>query len=508
MRTNTETVMRLCKYRIIGIFKVPFLIAAFLSACSCTADREGPASGDRRTGEVRIGAYIDEIAGTRAQGFEYIDSGTYWMTYPNYDNNTTHSVCKVNFFGGFGVTTTWANKELKWENVGSLTYDDALTNFFLDNVAPPEGIDPNTTEIVFTDDWHPFDAAVYAGDGGYNDLLWGYTFAKLNNTTEDINIGIHHYLSRVSVIVTVDNTLEHAQEINFGKGSVRITNVVKKGLSYDRTNGSIALGPDYEDLDLAVEGDWESVDPDETDPRITYFQTKNFVLPPQPLRTDEMRPRLVLDVPQPDGTIRTYSGVIPRVMIVDGSPATMAFDPEKNLTLKVKISQDQLRIESIVAYVQDWVDKGSFRVSADRAGIFSTADLTDLIDIYKKQDYDELTRYGYRHVSADGTVTWSFNIFTQPRVPESAAGKMGKDDDGNGLPDFSLDMTPHYFYLEYADGTERMFGSYDPKDLEASRNAARLLHDLLRDGTVPKPEDGLDPNASGGGEADGEVEVD
>lgn len=473
-----------------------------LLAGSCVDDREATESDGRRTGEVHLGAYLKDVTETRAQGETFIESGTYYMTYPNPNpENATHSVCEVNFFEGVGVTTTQNRKELKWEEVGSLTYNDVLTNFFLDNVAPPADVDPNATVIPFTGEYHPFDAAVYAGDGGYNDLLWGYAFVDLY-TKNEINIGIHHYLSRVSVIVTVDNSLNNAQGIDFGEGSVKITNVVKKGVSYNRTNGSISLGdaPEYGDLELAVKGDWAEVTTDETDPtKISYYHTKNFVLPPQALRTDEGRPRLVLEVPQPDGSSRTYSGVIPRVMMVDGSPATMAFDPEKNLTLKVKISQEKLYIESIVAYVQDWVDKGSFLVSANNAAILSTEDLMTLINTYKSQNYDQIKQYGYRQT--DGT--WSFNIFAELQLTEDVAGEMGEDDEGNPLPDFSFDMSAHYFTLVYSDGTKRIFGSYDPSDREASGKAAEILHDLLRDGKVPDPDEGFDPNASNGGTGSG-----
>ena len=501
--------MRLYGHSIREIFGVLLAVAGFVSAVSCVAEREESLKpGGRRTGRVYLGAYFEDVVESRAQDSKVIESGTYYMTYPNFSDKTTHSVCTVNFHEGFGVTTTWNNKELKWEEVGSLTDNDVITNFFLDNVAPPASVDPNATVIPFTDEYHPFDAAVYDGDGGYNDLLWGSAIADLY-TTAEINIGLHHYMSRVSVVVTVDNTLGNAQEIDFEKGSVKITNVVKKGVSYNRTNGSISLGdtPGYDDLELAVKGDWESVSKDETEPNISYYVTKNFVLPPQSLRTDEMRPRLVLDVPQPDGTSRTYSGVIPRVMMVDGSPATMAFDPEKNLTLKVKISQDRLRIESIVAYVQDWVNKGSYIVSANSSSILSLEDLMNLIAIYQEQEYEEIKKYGYLDTSSDGEPFWNFNIFADPTIEvEAVQGKMGEP-----APDFRIDMSAHRFTLVYSDGTKRIFGSYDPLDREASGRAAAILHDLLRDGTVPDPEEGIDPDlpngGTGGGEGDADIEI-
>lgn len=480
--------MRRYIYRTVGIFGVLLSVAAALSAGSCAADMSAAAPDGRRTGVVRIGASIENVTETRAQGSKDIESGTYYMTYPNFADNETHGVCSVTFYDGIGVTTTSDNKELMWDDVGPLTYDDALTNFFLDNVVPPAHVsDPNETEITFTDDYHPFDAAVYDGDGGYNDLLWGYAFVNLR-TKEEINIGIHHYMSRISVIVTVDNSLEDVEAIDFSKGSVKITNVVTKGESYTRTTGIINLGdnPDYTDLELAKEGGWEDVR-DEENPRISYYQTKNFVIPPQALRTDDKRPRLVLDVPQPNGGVRTYSGVIPGVMMVDGSPATMAFDREKNLTLKVKISQDLRYIESIVAYVQDWVDKGSFLVSADNVYIGSHEDLMNLIKIYPAKDDDEISKYGYHH-TYDGKDEWSFNIVNdlsvemhRPIFIDEVKGKMAAP-----LPDFSFDITSHTFSIvdretgKYAD-----FGSHNTTDYEAAREAEQVLHDLLRKGTVP-----------------------
>ena len=466
-------------------------MAVFLSVGACVADKDAAGPVGKRSGEVRLGAYLEDFSETRAQNAKYIDAGTYYMTYPNFSDNTTHSVCQVNFHDGIGVTTTQNNKELKWEEVGSLTYNDNLTNFFLDNIAPPDGVDPNATEIFFTDIYHPFDAAEYAGDLGYNDLLWGYAFVDLY-TTSEINIGIHHYLSRVSVIVTVDNTLENAQEIDFENGSVRITNLVTKPKSYIRTSGSVTLGedPEYEDLELAENGGWDNVSTDSDNPKIFYYQTKNFVLPPQALRTDELRPRLVLDVPQPDGSIRKYSGVIPRVMMVDGSPATMAFDPEKNLTLKVKISQDKLRIESIVAYVQDWVDKGTYLVTADQGAIFSSDDLLNLTKIYKDQDYDGLKKYGFRHVSPEGVVTWSFNIFSEPEIKIDEV----KNTMAEPLPDFWFDITSHFFTLVYSDGTKKKFGNGDTYDTETTEKIEKILHDLLRFGIIPPKEEDSNEN--------------
>lgn len=497
------------KLKIRNTAQALLLIAAAALTGSCLSEREEQEMSGRRTGAVRIRGAVAETVETRSYELEgssnTLKSGRFFMTYSNTDRET-YSVCEVNFHETHGVTTTRDGKELKWENIGAIPGDDTQTILFLDNVPPQPGQDYNATTVLFTDDYHPFDAAEYQGDGGPNDLLWGYAPVQLYQTA-DASIGIHHYMSRVSVLVTVDNSSENAAPIDFRYGSVMITNILTKGIGFDRTHAGAILfdaDPAYEDLSLASKGDWKEVTRDDLNPTLEYFHTKNFVVPPQQLRTDDLRPRLVLEVPQSDGSIRTYSGVIPRVMMVNGSPAALAFDPEKNLTLKVKISQDRLRIESIVAYVQDWVNKGSFLVSADHAFIGSTEDLMNLIAIYQEQDYEQIKQYGYRHVDADGTVTWSFNIFGEPRIEvEKVTEKMGKPS-----PDFSFDMTSHRFTLIYADGTKRRFGSYETTNYEAARNAEKILHDLLRFGTVPDPKDGTDPNNdSGGGDVDVEIGV-
>lgn len=446
----------------------PVLLALF---SSCAEEREPAFISDST---VKVRAALTQTQDTRAyQDQGPIMSGHYYMTYPNASDNKTYSVCDVNFFNGYGVTTTQEGLELKWQEIGSLTYDDDLTVFWLDNV-PMAADNPDATEIIFTDSYNPFVAGVFDNVEGTNDLLWGYAHIPLESQ-EEINIGIHHYMSRLSVIVTVDNSNEYAEPVDFNNGSVKITNVVTKGVSYNRTNGQINLGdePAYEDLYLARQGDWGSVTTDQTKQGITYFQTKNFVIPPQQL-SDINRPRLVLDVPQSDGTIRTYSGVIPSVMFVNGTPAKMAFDVEKNLTLKVTLSQDLLYIVRIYAYVQDWVDKGTHLVTGAQAGVYSDSDLIGLFQAYADNNESALIHYGYK--TGD---EWTFDIFANLTLNEAeVAGRMA-----NG-PDFNLDLTSHTLTIKTSDGRELTY------DAEKAEEAAIALYNLLRYGTLPTDENG------------------
>lgn len=453
------------------------LLALFAASAvsSCAGEKDLPSGSDAGNGTVRVAATIFQTQDTRADEGQYpyqdygpIINGHYYMTYPNKSDNNTYSVCDVNFYDGHGVTTTNSGYELKWQEVGALTYDDTQTVFWLDNVPRLES-DPNATLIPFTADYNPFVAGVFDDKYGTNDLLWGYAHIPVE-TKGEFYIGIHHYMSRVSVIVTVDNSNDNAEKVDFSKGSVMISNLVHEGVSYNRTTGSIDLGPNpaYKNLYLTQNGDWGEVSNDPQAKGITYFQTKNFVLPPQTLRTDDLRPRLVLDVPQSDGSIRRYSGVLPRIMLVNGTPANLAFDPEKNLTLKVTLSQDLLYIVSIYAYVQDWVDKGTHIVTGNQAGIYSESDLANMITAYNENNEDELIHYGTKFNGE-----WVFDIFGNLEIEETAfAGSMA-----NG-PEFKFDLTSHTLTIIKSDGKEVTF------EAEEEEEAAQALYNLLRNGTL------------------------
>ena len=474
------------------------MLGALLLFASCSEDdglNSRPATGGDDV--VRISASLAPTVESRAyQEQGTIESGQYFMTYPNDPENATHSVCTDNFHDGFGVTTTQNGKELKWMEVGSLTYDTELTNFFLDNVPPPED-NPNATTVPFTDKYNPFVAGEFDNVEGKNDLLWGYIQPKLN-TTEEINIGIHHYMSRVSVIVTVNNSSENANKILFDKGSVKISNVVHEGVSFNRLNGTIDLGPEpeYKDLVLTDGGDWQSITPDEERQGIVYYQSKNFVIPPQELRTDIDRPRLILNVPMEDGSIRSYSGVIPRIMFVNGVPANLGFDPEKNLTLKVKLSADLLKIEEVVAELQDWIDKGTFIISGARSDVKDQKELYELIELYNNlEDELDLRKFGFYE---DGL--WKFDLFTIIRLYEGddshymyidedavfdkLAGSMA---DG---PDFRFIFGYDDLWIYWNDGTSTAYRSVPGEDGShaSSTNlvADEILYQLLRNGVKPK----------------------
>lgn len=444
------------------------LTLAAAIATSCTADSDlagGDGRGDRT---VRISASVTKGVETRSYlPSGTIESGLYYMTYPRIADNTTYSVCDVNFYDGYGITTTMDGKELKWQEIGASPKDNSKTVFYLDNVPRPDD-DSEAVEVPLTAGYNPFVAGLFDEEGGSNDLLWGSAEPTLF-TSDNISIAMHHYMSRVSVIVTVDNSAENAAQIDFTRGSVKITNVLKKGVAYNRLTGGIEFGEDpvYEDLEMAVGGNWGSVTYDEENRDIIHYQTLNYVLPPQELLADDNRPRLVLDVPQSDGSTKRYSGVIPRVMTVNGTPAVLGFDPEKNLTLHVKISADLLHVESIWATVQNWIDKGTFLVSGYQAGLYNDGYVSTLIWTYNNAPETDLRQFGYYNADRE---KWMFNVFaTLSLKVADVAGKMA---DG---PEFGFDMGTYGLALTLQDGTIRKY------DTEA---ASEALYQLLRNGIV------------------------
>ena len=463
------------KYKISGISIGSILSVCLLMLSSCAGEQDLPFDKEIDDAIVVMASVNDVMSSRAYQDQGQIMTGHYYMTYPNFSDNNTYSVCDVNFFEGRGVTKTTDGYELKWQDVGALNYDSKKTCFWMDNVPKPED-DPDAIVVPFTDSYNPFVAGEFDDDEGSNDLLWGYV-QMAPEASQVVSMHVHHWMARVNVIVTVDNSNENADIVNFSEGSVKITNLIHKGISFNRISGVIDLGeePQYEDLYLTVNGDWGSKNDDPNTKNITYFQTKNFVLPPQQLTTDETRPRLVLEVPQNDGTIRTYSGVIPRIMTVNGSPANLAFDQEKNLTLKVKLSQDLLYIESIYAYLQDWVNKGTHLVTANQAGIYSDDDLMSLIGYYQEDNTDEMIHYGYR-LEDD----WKFDIFTDITVNvDDVAGKMDKG------PEFSFELPYHSLTIILKDGS---VVKYLPVQ---HQQAAEALYSLLRKGEIKYPDESV-----------------
>lgn len=460
---------------------LPLLSVILLASCASEPELT-QGNGPDGDGVICLRGAIEGLSesGTRAY-YEpgTIESGTYYMTYPPIEDNSTFDVTDIEFNNGYGFPKTPRGKDLTWYEVGPLTYDENLTVFYIDNVPRPES-NPNTTVVTFDENYHPFDAGVYDEEGGTNDLLWGYAHIPMFAARDQISIGIHHWLSRVNVVVTVDNSEDNIDKIDFSNASVKITNLALNPLSYDRTTGNLNLGnnPKKSDLELISNGNFRNVTDDELIEGISYYQSESYILPPQTLPVNNERPRLVIKANMQDGSERTYSGVLPRVMMINDVPANFAFEKEYNLTLRVTISGDKLAIAFMIATVQEWIDKGSFTLSSTQAGVYNDDQMAALIKAYKANNVLDMSYFGFLTSSEE----WVFNIFQNMEIKLSDyAGAMATG------TDFSFDLHGHTLTVINDDGS-----SYE-YDEDTTPRASEVLYEIVRNGKLLQPGQPTEP---------------
>ena len=430
------------------------------AAASCSSDADSgpsqpsqPSLSDEDDRPVRISAQVSQEVLTRANGY-YQESGAvtrgeYYLTYESKDSS--NSVATVDFDSaeaadtGVGIATAPTGDALTWKQIAA----KSNVTFCLDNVLPESDTkadDPDTPQTTVTfgtgDGENPFVAAPFDREKGTNDLLWGEKNVTVN--TKKIEFDLHHCMSRVKVQVTADKTYAtDDEELDLSKATVEITQLVLTPESFNRLDGTLALGesPQYETLTLVKEGEgWvlpegsdvetpEGPDAESGTENIEMRTTIDYVLPPQNLREDSERPRLVIKLENGD----TFSGILPHVMEVDGSyakpyPVALAFLREHVLTLRTVISADPPQLSFMPVTVVEWVDKGSFELDGHQAGIYSAADFVDLITQYNAGKKFQIARYGYVAKPDEGEYAgqeiWIFNFWNHVSLTSAQIKKM------------------------------------------------------------------------------------
>lgn len=408
--------------------------------CSCASGGDSPAP-ERPQGEglpVSVRAMVADALYTRGYEPGPVTSGTYYLTYESKGStrdNRTYALASVNFSESSTGTAT------KIEQGGNhLTWDNDVVNatsiFRLDNVPPSldkadagEKVD---TLVVFGtgDGENPFVAGIFDEDGGSNDLLWGSKEVGYN--TARISFDLHHYMSRVKVVVTANKENSTEEGLDLDGAEVKITLLAHTPVSYNRNNGALDLGetPDYGDLVLTgkdedIDIPWADIDISE-DGTMDVRTTKDFVLPPQVLRDKDLRPRLEIRLKNGD----FYSGILPHAMeVVDSDqktyPAGLAFLREHILTLRTVITEEPPELSFMPVTVIEWVDKGEFSLEGHQAGVYNTADFLELVDNYKNYNEEQLERFGL-----DAGDHWEFNFWGSAEVEDAnrVKGKMVPDD--------------------------------------------------------------------------------
>lgn len=403
---------------------LPLFLLVWL-ATACSAD--GIITESEAYSPVfKVGAQIMPVNQTRAyQASGIVNEGTYYITYKN--SNSEDDFATVEFLNGTG-TILKGSKQLEWTDIG---YNDSesISTFYLDNVS---GENQTSDCTVSLDDSTPFVAGIFDDEEGSNDLLWAQR--EISRNSPVVNFQLNHCMARINVEVTLDNSLEDEpfKELDLEKDAiVKITSLVHTPIKYERLTGNLVLpeNPEYKELvmvNTSEDLNWKSIEGTD-DKETVIYNTLDFVLPPQELLTNEDRPRLSITVPV-GGEMKTFSGLIPRVMEMltpDGSiiPMTLSLLRGHVITLHVRLSPDPLEIIFMPVTVQDWVNKGTFLLGVNQAGLDSENDLENFILAVNSGEEKEISKFGYKN--SDGI--WVFNIFCDMTFQESDISGIFKD---------------------------------------------------------------------------------
>lgn len=435
------------------------------SLYSCAADESFlPDIGNKDA--IIVSAEIAQELATRGNYQEEgdITTGTYYLTYPAAPNGN-NAVATVDFdkegTKGLGIVTTPDGDELNWTLVGN----GANPFFYLDNVQKSldknNGSDPIT--VTFGDN-NPYIAALYDTEEGKNDLLWGKKQVQRND--KNISFDLHHYMSRIRVEITADETNASEGDLDLSNAEVGISSIVHTPVSYNRLDGSLYLGdnPAHSSLIIVNTNNenaqigWAKIK--KVNDKVTQYITKDFVLPPQGLLEDENRPKLIIRLKDSEGKIKkTYSGILPHAMEIiypedkeHPYPVSFYFLKEHIITIRTKITEAPPELAFMPVQVIEWVDKGNFTLEGHQAGIYLAKDFTELISYYGGENgkYNEfqLARYGY--IKGD---KWVFNIFSQIELEKSEiAGKMKVTE---GKKDYSFDFHGYTIYVKDGNNTPK-----------------------------------------------------
>lgn len=407
----------------IRYMKTLIAAASALAIVSCTKGGIPDPDGEK---PVRIGARTAlELQSRAYQASGDVRSGTYYLTYTARDK--AKAVAKAEFGDSEtgeanGIVTLPSGDRLLWKFIT----DESVSTFCLDNV--PKSLDVGDgegTTVMFGSDNNPFKAARFDEVDGKNDLLWGTRDVSRN--AENIHFDLHHNMSRVRVQVTVNRKNSTEGALDLDGAEVKITSLIHTPLSFNRLDGTLALGEDYADLVLADRTIGWNSDLDKSEGDTEMRTTYDFVLPPQAL-SDENRPRLVIKLI--DGSV--YSGILPHAMEINSPeyknpyPVALSFLKEHILTLRTEITEAPPSLSFMPVTVVEWIDRGSFTLEGHQAGIYTTADFEDLLRWWDEYNEDQLARYG---LLEDDGKKWMFSFWGPIDVKSDIKGQMQVTDE-------------------------------------------------------------------------------
>lgn len=407
------------RIKIKGIFGT-FLTAALLQGCSSDNFESAP-TGDI-SHSINVAARVAKHTYARSyQESGPVTNGKYFLCYPTASYVDTVGVVDFDRHAvdapGMGfVTTPDGSEELKWSLIGG-----SPVTFYLDNVSKDYGGGPLVT---FSEGNNRFTAGIFDMENGSNDLLWGEL--KANRGTKNLNFDLHHYMSRLKVLVEVVHKENSVEDIVLTDAKVRITNLYTYPATYNRKDGTLGFSESQTRESLPVadasrEGyGWKkklTTSEDGETPASTTYISQDIVLPPQALAEDENRSRLEIELPNGD----VYSGILPQVMLIASKetdvslnyPVVLSFLKEYILTIRTVITEEPPELAFMPVWVVDWVDKGEFTLEAHQSGIYTANNFYSLIEYYNKGNEYQLVRYGYLYTPEGETKPeWRFNFFS------------------------------------------------------------------------------------------------
>lgn len=498
-------------------------------------------------GSIRIGASVAAAQATRdgdAESF-YIESGTvdkglFTITYPYYYQtiNTGLNTWRHLYdygevtFGYEGMKETGIavkiknndSEPLRWADTGSsanqgiyvrsgVSYDGDSATLYMDNVSRTDFVALQSGGTVHQRDSlisintnpekNPYKASVFDTVNGTNDLLWGKARAKKYDRY--INFKLHHNMSRLIVKVVVEDGADESKlKLSLDRANVRIENILTEPLTYNRLTGDLlfvrqsngVLSADeisetqYHPFDLVTYDEsmematWKNRSlREEGQNKDLIYETEDFVVPPQILKTDANRPRLVITIPfedyndglelgnqfNQDGYV-TFSGLLPRSMFMQDEgtsgqgqvPVRLDFLKEHVLTITTKMKPGDPELEFLPVTVEKWVNKGNYLPLANQAGIGNFSDFMDMIRYYQDKNDFQLGRYGFKdnistqYSGLDSVIQgWHFQFrATNIVLPiDSIQGQMIPNADGTKY--YVMDLRNRIQLIEMPDGTQR-----------------------------------------------------
>lgn len=305
---------------------------------------------------------------------------------------------------------------------------------------------PNNYKYIYT-------AGIF--DEEKNDPLWGTAFLPKNSLTA--NFDMHHLMSRLKIVVKVDESEENSLGINLDNAIVKITDIILAPNRYNRVHGEFELPTDaasFKELLLVNPDSQNKVEwkPKETENGITTYITQDFVVPPQTLKTGEGRPRLVIQIPRDDFNKGSgipidqkyveFSNVLPRALMEldsegeqTGVSLFLNFLREHCLTINTTLRPGNLALEFTPATVEQWVDKGTNIRNTKQASISNASDFSKLIQYYNNNNEFGLSRYGFQTDNGK----WEFQ-FWNPYISLKLEEIRGSMVPGDNKPDYSFNF--------------------------------------------------------------------